>query len=95
MDFEVLLVAAAALTGGIWLVYAQATRMAKRRSSGGEVPVPASGEPEGPSEPLIVEYSRSFFPIILAVLLIRSFLYEPFRIPSRYMVTNLLDGQFI
>ncbi len=46
-------------------------------------------------EPLIVEYSRSFFPVILAVLVIRSFLFEPFRIPSSSMMPTLLIGDFI
>ena len=41
------------------------------------------------------EYGRSFFPVILLVLLIRSFLYEPFRIPSDSMMPTLLDGDFI
>ena len=46
-------------------------------------------------EPVVVEYARSFFPIILLVLLVRSFLYEPFRIPSDSMMPTLLDGDFI
>jgi signal peptidase I len=45
--------------------------------------------------PWLVEYSRSFFPVILIVLLVRSFLFEPFRIPSDSMMPTLLDGDFI
>lgn len=44
---------------------------------------------------VIVEYARSFFPVILAVLVIRSFMFEPFRIPSSSMVPTLLIGDFI
>ncbi|MBE0439595.1 MAG: signal peptidase I [Gammaproteobacteria bacterium] len=46
-------------------------------------------------EPLVVEYARSFFPIILAVLVIRSFIVEPFRIPSASMLPTLHIGDFI
>lgn len=47
------------------------------------------------SEPFWVDYARSFFPVLLVVLLLRSFLVEPFRIPSASMMPTLLIGDFI
>ncbi|HZD51926.1 MAG TPA: signal peptidase I [Woeseiaceae bacterium] len=44
---------------------------------------------------LLVEYSRSFFPVLLLVLVIRSFIFEPFRIPSGSMRPTLLQGDYI
>jgi len=46
-------------------------------------------------EPLFVEYARSFFPVFLIVLVLRSFIVEPFRIPSASMMPTLLIGDFI
>jgi signal peptidase I len=46
-------------------------------------------------EPLLVEYAKSFFPVLLFVLVLRSFLFEPFRIPSSSMMPTLLIGDFI
>ena len=44
---------------------------------------------------VLVEYSRSFFPVLLFVLVVRSFVFEPFRIPSGSMMPTLLEGDFI
>lgn len=46
-------------------------------------------------EPLWVEYGASFFPVILLVFVLRSFIVEPFKIPSGSMIPTLLVGDFI
>jgi len=43
----------------------------------------------------LIEYSRSFFPVLVFVLVIRSFIFEPFRIPSGSMIPTLLQGDYI
>ena len=85
-DFSFVLVAATLVTGLIWAVDAWAFKPRRLAAAGSAAP---------PKEPVVVEYARSFFPIILIVLLIRSFLFEPFRIPSDSMMPTLLDGDFI
>ena len=84
-DFGTIMVMLVALTGGIWAL--DRLLLAPRRAArvGG-----------APTElPLLVDYAKSFFPVFLLVLLLRSFLVEPFRIPSGSMVPTLLVGDFI
>ena len=85
-DFPTILFLAALVTGLIWGL--DALLFARRRQA-------RAADGERAKEPLIVEYSRSFFPIILIVLILRSFLVEPFRIPSGSMMPTLRDGDFI
>ncbi len=86
MDFALLLVIATFATGLIWLFDALVLKRSRRI---------AASRGDTVAEPVVVEYSRSFFPILLIVLVLRSFLFEPFRIPSGSMMPTLLDGDFI
>ncbi|MEP0202107.1 MAG: signal peptidase I [Halioglobus sp.] len=47
------------------------------------------------SEPVVVEYAKSFFPVLFVVFVLRSFLVEPFQIPSSSMVPTLQVGDYI
>jgi len=84
-DFEFFLVSASAVSGVVWL--ADTLLFARHRE--------AAALSEDRKEPLLVEYSRAFFPVLLAVLVLRAFLFEPFRIPSGSMMPTLLVGDFI
>lgn len=83
--FELVLVVLTFATGIVWLL----DRMffAKRRAA-------RAGLLE-PGEPVVVDYARAFFPVLAVVLVLRSFVAEPFRIPSSSMMPTLLIGDFI
>ena len=81
-DFSFVLVALAALTGVIWGL--DRWLFAAGRHARGVA-----------KDPVLVDYARSFFPVIVIVLVLRSFLYEPFRIPSDSMMPTLVHGDFI
>ncbi len=56
---------------------------------------PARNKKGTATEPIAVEYARQLFPVLLIVVLLRSFLFESFRIPSASMMPGLVDGDFI
>ncbi|AMN47302.1 signal peptidase I [Steroidobacter denitrificans] len=89
-DFSFLLVAATLVSGIIWGMDSWLFKARRLQSAAAR-----GASAEEARDPVIVEYARSFFPVILIVLLIRSFLFEPFRIPSDSMMPTLLDGDFI
>ena len=69
-----------AVTGFIWLLDSLILR--KKRAADA-------------AEPVLVEYAKSFFPVILLVFFVRSFIVEPFKIPSGSMMPTLLAGDYI
>jgi len=47
------------------------------------------------STSVTVEYARSFFPVLLLVLLIRSFAFQPYRVPTGSLEPTIMPGDFI
>jgi signal peptidase I len=90
INFSALLAGVSAITGLIWAVDARI--LLRRRKAAAAA---AGKDPSVVPEPRTVEYARSFFPVVLAVLMVRAFVFEPFRIPSDSMMPTLRDGDFI
>ena len=80
MNFALIMFVALVITGVIWLI--DSLIFKPKRASDAKMPV-------------LAEYAKSFFPVILAVFMLRSFLVEPFKIPSGSMLPTLLVGDFI
>lgn len=99
LDFPLILVAAVFVTGATWLLDLLILAPRRARLSPNKTAIAASdkslteGEPR--KEPILVEYAKSFFPVLFVVLVLRSFLYEPFQIPSGSMLPTLKIGDFI
>jgi signal peptidase I len=97
VDFSLILVIATFVTGLIWLIdYIFYVSRRARTDAGQNQDENQGQELAGPRKVnTLVEYSRSFFPVLLVVLVVRSFMFEPFRIPSSSMMPTLHVGDFI
>ncbi|AOE50399.1 signal peptidase I [Kangiella sediminilitoris] len=89
-DFGFYLGVAALITGVVTLL--DKIWWQKKRAEAGKIQLDEKGEEKFPP---FIDICRSFFPIIFVVLVLRSFLYEPYRIPSGSMNPGLYDGDFI
>ncbi|HEX4044393.1 MAG TPA: signal peptidase I [Gammaproteobacteria bacterium] len=86
-NFELILFYAVLVCGGLYLldiIFFAPRRQRKAHAQG-----------KTPHMPIIMDYARSFFPVLLIVFLLRAFLFEPFRIPSGSLEPTLLQGDFI
>lgn len=88
MDFALIISLLTLISGVIWLF--DRIWLRKRRTHALQ-----SGRTESDAPGRIVEYANSFFPLLLLVLVLRSFVFEPFKIPSGSMQPTLLIGDFI
>jgi signal peptidase I len=79
-DFMTILTALVLITGIISLI--DIIFFAKKRK-------------KGEKKPILIDYSRSFFPILLIVLIIRAFIIQPYRVPSGSLQPTILPGDFI
>ena len=82
LDFALVLTVLTALSGLVWTLDILLFRKISQRSPDAD-------------DPVLVEWARSLFPVLLIVLIFRSFLFEPFKIPSGSMIPTLLVGDFI
>ena len=98
--FSIFLVVLTTLTGIVWVldrVYLAPKRKDKalelQQVGGDNVDLEQLKKLEQPSA--LVDTSVQIFPVIAFVLVLRSFIFEPFQIPSDSMMPTLLDGDFI
>lgn len=85
-DFASILFVLTLVTGTLWALDRFWLERRRKAAAGGGEPGKANW---------LVDFGRQFFPVIVAVFLLRSFLVEPFRIPSGSMIPTLRVGDFI
>ena len=104
IDFSIVLVSLVAFCGALWLIDSLLIKKARltavenykrTQAKGRKEEEVATAVEEILKEPLAIEYAKSFFPVLVIVLILRSFLIEPFQIPTGSMIPTLEVGDFI
>ena len=104
IDFSIVLVSLVAFCGALWLIDSLLIKKARLTAVENYKRTQAKGRKEEEvataieeilKEPLAIEYAKSFFPVLVIVLILRSFLIEPFQIPTGSMIPTLEVGDFI
>lgn len=101
-DFPLILVSLTALSGLVWLFDVSLLRPGRRSLAAAIDATPGLSDEERLArrelalrQPVLSEYAYSFFPVLLVILLVRSFIAEPFKIPSGSMMPTVVVGDFI
>ena len=106
IDFSLVLVCLVAICGGIWLldtllVKGGRVRAAEAFAARASKDLRLTEEQVEQElerlsrEPIVTEYAKSFFPVLLFVLTLRSFLFEPYQVPTGSMIPTIKIGDFI
>ncbi|WP_370329052.1 signal peptidase I [Balneatrix alpica] len=98
LDFALILTLAVLITGVVWLIdilFFAGKRKARTELAQQQGLTDTQALQKLSADPWPVEYAKSFFPVLAVVFVLRSFVVEPYQIPSGSMLPTLEVGDFI